>query len=45
MMEATVFLGTFNTADIWSSPDLCLDRILSWSSMGKSFDLVAWILL
>ncbi|KAK6305667.1 hypothetical protein J4Q44_G00244470 [Coregonus suidteri] len=30
-MEATVFLGTFNAADIfwYPSPDLCLDKILS----------------
>ena len=31
MMEATVFLGTFNTAEIcwYPSPDLCIDTILS----------------
>ena len=34
MMEATAFLGTFNTAEIlwYPSPDLCLDTILSQSS-------------
>ena len=47
MMEATVFLGTFNAADIcwYTSPDLCLDTILSQSSRDNSFDLMAWILL
>ena len=47
MMEATVFLGTFNVADIfwYPSPDLCLDTILSWSSTDNSFDLMAWFLL
>ena len=41
MMEATVFLETFNTP----SPDLYLDTILSRSSMDNSFDLMAWFLL
>ena len=38
-MEATVFLGTFNAADIfwYPSPDPCLDTILSWSSTDNSF--------
>ena len=44
MIEATVFLGTFNAADIfwYPSPDLCLDTILSQSSRDNSFDLMAW---
>ena len=39
MMEATVFLGTFNAADIfwYPSPDLCLSK--------NSFNLMAWFLL
>ena len=43
MMEATVFLGTFNAAELfwYLSPDLCLDTILSLSSTDNSFDLVA----
>ena len=47
MMEATVFLRTFNAADIflYPSPDLCLDTILSQSSTENSFDLMAWFLL
>ena len=47
MMEAIVFLGTFNAADIfrYPSPDLCLDTILSQSSTVNSFDLIAWFLL
>jgi hypothetical protein len=47
MMEATVFLGTFNAAYIFwhPSPDLCLDTILSWTSMDNSFDLMSWFLL
>ena len=47
MMEATVFLGTFNAAEIdwYPSPDLCLDTILSLSSLDNSFDLMAWFLL
>ena len=47
MMEATVFLGTFNAADIfcYPSPDLCLDTILSLNSTDNSFDLMAWFLL
>ena len=41
-MEATVFLGTFNAADLvlYSPPDLCLDTILSWSSTDNSFELM-----
>ena len=47
MMEATVFLGIFNAADIfwYPSPDLCLNTILSRSSTDNFFDLVAWFLL
>jgi hypothetical protein len=47
MMEATVFLGTFNAAEMfwYPSPDLCLDTILSRSSTDNSFDLMAWFLL
>ena len=47
MMEATVFLETFSAAEIlwYPSPDLCLDTILSRSSTGNSFDLMAWFLL
>ena len=47
MIEATVFLGTFNAADIfwYPSPDLCLDTILSQSSTDISFDLFGLILL
>ena len=43
MKKATVFLGTLNTADIfwYPSPDLCLDTILSLSSMDNFFDLLA----
>ena len=43
MMEATVFLGTFNAADIiwYPSPDLCLDTILSWRSTDNFFELMA----
>jgi hypothetical protein len=46
MMEATVFLGTFNSAEFfcYPSPDLCLDTILSRSSTDNSFDLMAWLL-
>ena len=46
MMEATVFLGTFNAAEIiwYPSPDLCLDTILPRSSMDNSFDLMAGFL-
>jgi hypothetical protein len=41
MMEATVFLGTFNAAECfwYPSPDMCIDTILSLSSMDNSFDL------
>ena len=44
MMEATVFLGTFNAAEMfwYPSPDLCLDTILSRSSTDNTFDLIAW---
>ena len=47
MMEATVFLGTFNAAAMFGypSPGLCLGTILSRSSVDSSFDLVAWLLL
>ena len=43
MMEATVFLRTFNAAEMfwYSSPDLYLDTILSRSSTAKSFNLIA----
>ena len=47
MMEAAVLLGTFSAADnFWYlSTDLCLDTILSRSSVDNSFDLMAWFLL
>ena len=47
MMEATVFLGTVNAAEMfwYPSPDLCLDTILSLSSMDNSFYLMSWFLL
>ena len=47
MMEATVFLGTFNAAEIfwYPSQDLCRDTILSRSSTDNSFILMAWFLL
>ena len=47
MMEATVFLGIFNAADIvrYPSPDLCLNTILSQNSTDNSFKLLAWYLL
>ena len=47
MMEATVFLGTFNAVEMfwYPSPDLCLNTILSRSSTDNSFDLMAWFLL
>ena len=40
-------LGTFNAADFFWDPfsDLCLDTILSRSSMDNSFNLTAWFLL
>jgi hypothetical protein len=43
MMETTVFLGTFNAAEMfwYPSPDLFLDTILSQGSMDNSFDLMA----
>ena len=46
-MEATVFLGKFNAAEIiWEpSPDLSLDTILSRSSTDNSFDLMAWFFI
>ena len=46
-MEATVFLGSFNAAEMFQypSPDLYLETILSQSSMDSSFDLMAWFLL
>jgi hypothetical protein len=45
--ETSMFLETFNAADIfWNpSPDLCLDTIVSQSSIHNSFDLMAWFLL
>ena len=41
-MEATVFLGTFNAAEMswYPSPGLCPDTILSWS-LQNSFKLMA----
>jgi hypothetical protein len=47
MMEATVFLRNFNSADMfwYLSPDLCVNTILSQSSTDNSFDLMAWFLL
>ena len=47
IMEATVLLGIFNAVDILlsPSPDLCLDTILPLSSVGSSFNLMAWSLL
>ena len=47
MMEATLFLGTFNAAEMfwYLSPDLCLDTNLSRSSTDNSFDLKVWFLL
>ena len=47
MMEATVFLGNFNAAEIfwYPFPDLCLDTILSQSSTDNSFELMTWFLL
>ena len=47
MMEVTVFLGTFNAAEIfwYPSPELCLDTILSRSATDNSFNLMAWFLL
>ena len=46
MMEATVFLGTFNAAEMfcYPPPDLCLDTILSQSSKDNYFDLMSWFL-
>jgi hypothetical protein len=47
MMEATVFLGTFNDAEFfwYPSQDLCLDTILSQSSTDICFDHMVWFLL
>ena len=41
MMEATVFLGTFNAAEMfcYPSPDLCLDTILSRNWLGFCSDV------
>ena len=46
MMDATVFFGTFNAAEMfwYPSPDLCINTLLSWSSKDNSFDLMAWFL-
>ena len=41
MMEATVFLGTFNPA----SSELCFDTMMSKSSTDNTFNLIAWFLL
>ena len=43
MMGATVFLGPFNSAEMFGypSPDLCLDTILSRSSTDNYFVLMA----
>ena len=45
--EATVFLGTFNAAEMfwYPSPDLCLNTILSQSTTDNSLDLMASFLL
>ena len=47
MMATTVFLGTFNAAEMfwYPSPGQCLDTILSRSSTDNSFGLMAWFLL
>jgi hypothetical protein len=47
IIETTVFLETFNAIDMfwYPSPDLCLNTILSRSSMDNSFDLMVWFLL
>ena len=47
LMEATVFLGTFNAADFFGnpSPDWFLDTILSQCSTDNSFHFMAWFLL
>ena len=47
MMDATVFLGTFNAAEMfwYPSPDMCLDTVLSQSCKDNSFYLMAWLLL
>ena len=46
MMEATVFLGTFNAAEMFGypSPDLILDTILSLSTKDNSFNLALFLL-
>jgi hypothetical protein len=43
MMEATVFLGTFNAAEMfwYSFPDLCLDTILSQNS--RTIPSTSWL--
>ena len=47
MMEASVVLGFFNAAEMfwYPSPGLCLDTILSLSSMDNSFDLMTWFFI
>ena len=47
MMEATVFLGTFNAAEMfwYPFPDLCFDTILYQSSTDNSFDFLDWFSL
>ena len=46
IMEAIVLLVSFNAADFFKpSSDLCLYAILSLSSAGSSFDLMALLLL
>ena len=44
IMEATVFLGTFHAAEMfwYTSPDLCLDTIMSQCSTDNSVDTMAW---
>ena len=46
-MEATVFFGTFNAAEMfwYASPGLGLDAILSRTSTDNSFDPMAWFML
>jgi hypothetical protein len=47
MMEATVFLGTFNAAEMfwYPSPDMHLNTVLSRSSIDNAFAFMAWFLL
>ena len=47
IMEATVFLVTFNAAEMfwYPFPDLCLETILSRSSKDNYFGLMAWFML